>query len=271
MRHPPCVSELVDRFDDPRLADYRNLPDRQLLDGHGIFVAEGRLVVSRLLASTTFATRSVMVTRQSVDALGDVLAGRPDVRVFEVSQDTMNQVTGIDMHRGCLAIGERPREATLEDLSTSARRIVGVEGVGNADNIGGIFRNAAAFGVDGVLLDRTSADPLYRKALRTSMGAALQVPFSRAAEWRPTLAGYRAAGWRLLALTPAPDASPVARVAAALRRERVVVIVGHEGSGLSEETLSACDCLARIPMAPGVDSLNVATAVAVGLYELRVE
>jgi tRNA G18 (ribose-2'-O)-methylase SpoU len=262
------VRERIVDFDDPRLDEYRNIPDQQLLVERGLFMAEGRLVVSRLLASSRFPVRSLMVTRVACDALGDALAGHPDVPVYEVAQDTMNHVAGLNIHRGCLAIGERTGEITPDALARSARTLVALEGVGNADNVGGIFRNAAALGADGVLLDRASADPLYRKALRTSMGAALQVPFARADNWLDTLRIHRQAGMRLVALTPDSAADALADVAASLVGERIVLVLGHEGDGLSDATLAECDVRARIPMQPGVDSLNVSSATAIALYEV---
>jgi tRNA G18 (ribose-2'-O)-methylase SpoU len=142
-----------------------------------------------------------------------------------------------------------------------------LERVGNADNVGAIFRNAAAFGADGVLLDTRSTDPFYRKAIRTSMAATLQVPFARTADWPGALDRLRQHGVSLLAMTPAPDAPPL-RDVAGLAHARLAIVVGHEGDGLTDEAIARCDRRARIPIAPGVDSLNVATAVAVALYEL---
>ncbi len=255
-------------LDDPRLDDYRNIRDRDLRTARGVFIAEGRLVVSRLLASTRFATRSVLVTPAAGHGMADVLAARPDVPVYEVSQDTMNRVAGFNLHRGCLAVGTRPPDLDTSSIIASARCLAALEQVANADNIGGIFRSAAALGVDGVLLDAHCTDPLYRKSLRTSMGATLQLPFARTTAWLDTLADCRRRGMRLVGLTPSPDAPSLRDVARAHVSDRVVVLVGHEGDGLAGTTLDACDILARIPMRAGTDSLNVAAAAAIAFYEL---
>ena len=260
----------VDDPDDPRLADYRNIPDPELLRAHGLFVAEGRLVVRRLLADGRFRTRSVMATEAAHAAIAGALAARPDVAVFVVPPAVMNGVTGFNIHRGCLAIGERPAATPWADVAAGARRLVALERVANADNVGGTFRNAAAFGADGVLLDPATVDPLYRKAIRTSMGAALVVPFARAEPWPAALGALAARGVATIALTPGASAPPLAEVAAqaASRARPVALVLGHEGDGLAAETVGLCTHRARIPIAPGVDSLNVATAAAVALYEL---
>ena len=262
----------VEDAEDRRLDDYRNVPDPVLLAERGIFVAEGRLVVRRLLGGSRFAARSLMVTPTAQSALADIVDdaanGASSLPVYVVPQALMNGVMGFNMHRGCLAIGERlPADAPLE-IVHAARRIVVAERLANADNVGAIFRNAAALGAGAVILDPATADPLYRKAIRTSMGAALHVPFARASAWPDTLDALRSAGFVLLAMTVSPAAAPLRTVAATLTDRRVAVVVGHEGDGLSEAALAACDVRARIPMANGVDSLNVATATAIALYEL---
>ena len=259
----------IDDPGDARTDDYRNIPDADLLERRGIFVAEGRLVVRRLLAGSALTTRSVMVTRAARDALADVLASRPDVPVYLVPQATMDGIAGFSIHRGCLAVGERPRPARWQDVAAGARTVVMLERVANADNVGGIFRNAAAFGADAVLLDPSSLDPLYRKAIRTSMGAALLVPFARATPWPGALHELREQNVALVALTPSPAAMSLQACAAALAGRRAAVAFGHEGEGLTAPAVAACDYQARIPMAPGVDSLNVASAAAIALYELR--
>jgi len=263
------VRERVETFDDPRLIDYRNIRDAQLLTDHRIFVAEGRLVVTRLLRSRRFATRSVLVTPAARTMLADVLATRDDLPVYEVAQETMNGVAGFDIHRGCLAIGERGDPLDPLELVATGSCLLGLERIANPDNVGGLFRNAVAFGVDAMVLDRATADPLYRKALRTSVAAALDVPFARSASWPDTLTTCRRSGLRLVALTPHQDAREWREIAPSLHDERVMLVVGHEGDGLSEATLSACEFRARVAVAPAVDSLNVSTAAAIALYELR--
>jgi tRNA G18 (ribose-2'-O)-methylase SpoU len=256
----------LDDPSDPRLDDYRNVPDADLLEQRGIFVAEGRLVVRRLLTSSRFAARSVLVTPPAYDALKDLLDER-DLPVFVVPQALLNGITGFNIHRGCLAIGIRDTEPDWRRLSKHSPLVV-VERVGNADNIGAIFRNAAAFGAAGVLLERSCTDPLYRKAIRTSMGAALSVPFARLEPWPDVLGAMRRAGIALVGLKTGA-VEPIDAVARALRGQMVALLVGHEGDGLSEAAIAACDHLACIPMAAGVDSLNVATAAGIGLYEFR--
>jgi tRNA G18 (ribose-2'-O)-methylase SpoU len=262
------VRERIASLGDPRLDDYRNITDARLLHERRLFVAEGRLVVRRLIEGGRFPVRSVMVTPTAAGALADLFAPRPTLPVYEVSQDTMNGVTGFDMHRGCLAIGCRTDGVSAEALADVGHRLVALEGVGNADNIGSIFRSAAAFGADGVLLDGATTDPLYRKSLRTSMGAVLDVPFARTADWLATLRHCRRSGKQLIALTPDPGAADLAAVARSIRHQPWLLLLGHEGGGLSPATLAECDVRARIPIQPGVDSLNVGTAAAIALYEV---
>jgi tRNA G18 (ribose-2'-O)-methylase SpoU len=251
---------------DPRLADYRNVPDPQLLRERGVFVAEGRHVVRRLLAEPRFTTRSVLLTPTALDAMADAIDRAPDIPVFVVRQDAIDTITGFDIHRGCLAIGERPSPRPWAELVRNARMVLVLERVGNADNVGGIFRNAAALGANAVLLGPACADPLYRKAIRTSMGAALRVPFAEMEDWPVDLSRLQASGFRLLALTPADSARPIE---AASPGDRVALLLGHEGDGLSDDALRHADVRVRIPMAEGVDSLNVATAAAIALHDLR--
>lgn len=253
--------------DDPRLAEFRNVPDAELLARHGLFVAEGRLVVRRLVTDRSLSTRAVMVTEPAFASLRDELIDRQALPVFVVPQAVMNGITGFNIHRGCLALGERPPARVLDDLTATARLLVAMERVGDADNVGSIFRNAAAFGVDGVLVGPACTDPLYRKAIRTSMGAALTMPFVDAQPWPGLLQDLHADGWAVIAMTPSPAALPIADVADIVRSQRTVVVVGHEGDGLTQDSLAASSYQARIPMASGVDSVNVATAVGIALYE----
>lgn len=258
---------LIEDSTDPRLDDYRNIPDPELIRQHGIFVAEGRLVVRRLLTESRFTTRSVMVTESACHALADVFATRPDLPVYVVPSPVMDGITGFHIHRGCLAIGERPRTMSWLETMTGATMVVVLERVANADNVGGVFRNAAAFGAGAVLLDPVSTDPLYRKAIRTSMGAALLVPFARAEPWPAVLHDLRARGFVTVAMSPAPSAPAIRSTIDAIGRRPVAIVLGHEGEGLSPAALDACEHQARIPTASSVDSLNVATAAAIALYE----
>ncbi|HEX5107968.1 MAG TPA: RNA methyltransferase [Vicinamibacterales bacterium] len=253
---------------DPRVADYRNVPDPELVERSGVFIAEGRLVVRRLLTGSRFRTRSVMVTSAALASIRDVLEARCDVPAYVVPQALMNEVTGFNIHRGCLAIGVRLPDTPWTSITERARLVVVLERVGNADNIGSIFRHAAAFAADAVLLGPASADPLYRKAIRTSMGAALSVPFASAHPWPDVLGSLRALGFTVLALTPHRSAAVLADAAQQLHMQRVAVLLGHEGDGLTPEALAHSTTRVRIPMAAGVDSVNVATAAAIALYEL---
>jgi tRNA G18 (ribose-2'-O)-methylase SpoU len=257
---------IIASIDDPRLAAYRTLADPAALIRAGLFVAEGRLVVRRLLEGGRFTVHSVLVTSAAHQSLADVLVDREDgAAVFIVEQDVMNAVAGFNIHRGCLALAMRPAVAALTttDLD-SASRVLVLEGVNNPDNIGGLFRSAAAFGVDLVVLGPACSDPLYRKAVRTSMAATLQVPFVSAAAWPDGLDLLRAHGFALVALTPARDATAIAD----LPRDapRLALLVGAEGEGLSPAALARADHVVRIAMASGVDSLNVTVAASIALH-----
>jgi tRNA G18 (ribose-2'-O)-methylase SpoU len=258
----------IDTLDDTRLDAYRNVRDPDLATRGGLFIAEGRLVVARLLDSDRFATRSVMVTEAARAALAARLDRPDEVPVYVVPQAVMNGVSGANIHRGCLALGERGPLASLSSLAATAHRVLVLERVANADNVGGLFRNAAAFGVDAVLIDQATTDPLYRKAIRTSVGASLQVPFTRTDSMSAALDALIASGLTLLGLTPNPGAPPIAAVAPSVRTSRLAIVVGHEGDGLAADTLARCGLRARIPLSPAVDSLNVATAAAIALYAL---
>jgi tRNA G18 (ribose-2'-O)-methylase SpoU len=262
----------ITRVDDPadeRLAVYRNVPDHELLVQGGLFVAEGRLVVRRLIEAHRFAVRSVMVTDAALVPLRELLDTRSELPVYLVPQALMNGITGFNMHRGCLAIGERLGPPHWRDLMNGAHRAVALERIGNADNVGSIFRSASAFGVDAVLLERNCIDPLYRKAIRTSMGAALTMMYAEAEPWPDVLRQLGRDGWVVMGMTPSPTALPVRPLALTISDRPVVVVVGNEGDGLSEAALDACTHRARIPMTNTVDSLNVATATAIALYELH--
>jgi len=180
----------------------------------------------------------------------------------------MAEVAGFNVHRGCLAIGERAAPRDWLELARKARRLVILERVGDPDNVGSVFRNAAAFGVGAVLLDSASTDPLYRKAIRTSMGAALRIPFARVHQWPHALRELDRDGIAVIALTPAASAPCLRTVALELSDRRVALVLGHEGEGLTQAALEACPLRARIPMAGDTDSVNVATAAAIAMYEV---
>jgi tRNA G18 (ribose-2'-O)-methylase SpoU len=262
-------AEAVASLDDARLDDYRNLTDAELLRTRGVFAAEGRLVVRRLLTESPLATRSVMLTATAHESMADALSLRPEIPVYVVPQHVMDGVAGFNVHRGCLAIGEYPGARSWIDVITDARTIVVLEQVANPDNVGGIFRCAAAFGAEAVLLDPSTADPLYRKAIRTSMGAALVVPFARLNDWPSMLSMLREQGFAIVALAPRLAASLVATTMEEMSDRRVALVLGNEGEGLTESAMNACEFQARIPITSRVDSLNAVSAAAIALYERK--
>ncbi|MPZ80119.1 MAG: RNA methyltransferase [Actinophytocola sp.] len=253
--------------DDGRLADFRALttadrrPDRP--GGKGLVIAEGVVVVRRLLASR-YPLRAVLGVPRRLADLAPDLAGR-SAPVYATSAEVMAEVVGFHLNRGVLAVAGRPPELGVDDVLAGARRLAVLEGVGDHENLGALFRNAAALGVDGVLLGPGCSDPLYRRSVRVSMGHVLAVPFTSLAPWPSGLGLVRDKGFRVLALTPAGSAGPLS---AAVGAERVAVLLGSEGPGLTPEAIAAADAAVRIPMAGGVDSLNVATAGAVAFYAL---
>lgn len=261
----------IDRPDDPRLRPYVAIRDPQLAVRDRVFVAEGREVVRRVLeATSTFRVRSVAVSAAARAPLQDALeALAPDVPVYEIAPGIIESVTGFNIHRGCLALVERPTPADWVAVARDAGDgpLVVLEDVGNPDNVGGVFRNARAFGARGVLMSPGCSDPLYRKAIRTSMGATVEVPFARLEPWTDGLLALRSAGWHLLGLTPAGNVTLAECHRNMACPSRVAVLAGHEGQGLSAAALAACDQRVSIPMAPGADSLNVSVAVAIALYE----
>ena len=226
----------------------------------GIFVVEGHLSVAALLTST-YRARSILVTEAHAARYAEA-----EVPVFALPSRLIEQLTGVHFHRGVLAAADRPADTTVDLLARDASLLLVLEGVNDHENIGSLFRNAAAFGADGVLLDPTTADPLYRRATRVSLGHVLRVPFARAREWPGALRTLREEGWTLTALSPRAD-EPLADLVAD-PPSRVALLLGAEGEGLSEVALLQTDRAVRIPMAPGVDSVNVATAAAIALAAL---
>ena len=230
---------------------------------HGLFVAEGRLLALRLLEHWPSSILSILVSPGAKTALAGKVP--PAVPVYVADTSIVHAVTGINFHRGCLALGRRPQPVEPAALA-SAQRLIALEGIANPDNLGGIFRVAAALGVDGILLDPTTADPLYRKSLRTSMGAVFAVPFTRLYEW--PLALTKLAGFKIVAMTTRVQAVPLAMFAQASDTPTIVMF-GSESSGLSEFPLELADHEVTIPMAPGADSLNVVVAAGIALSWLR--
>jgi tRNA G18 (ribose-2'-O)-methylase SpoU len=259
------VIEAIERADDPRIEAYSHVGDHEWLRGKGLFVAEGRLVLRRLLESGRFPFHSALLTPAGLHSFGSAI--EIDAPVFVAEPAVLEAVTGFNFHRGCLALAGRPADDPSTARFLESELLLALEGIGNPDNVGGLFRVAAAFGVDAVVLDPRSGDPFYRKAVRTSMGAVLGVPFERLAPWPAALDAYRGMGFKVVALTPRRDAIPLNDAAATLSGP-LIVAVGAEGSGLSEAVLDAAEVLVRIPIASDVDSLNVTVAAAVALAAL---
>jgi tRNA G18 (ribose-2'-O)-methylase SpoU len=260
--------------DDPRVADYLVVREPELVRRRGLFIAEGRLVVARLAVLPRFAIRSVLVNDAALAALGEDVRSALDARgvpILVAAPATIDAVGGFHFHRGCLAIGERPAPLDADAVIAAARPgrpLVVVERIAQADNVGSILRNAQAFAAAGVLLDDATVDPLYRKALRTSMGAGLVVPYARLEPWPDAIARLKAAGLVVAALTPRAPSEPLAAFAAAHAARAIALLVGSEGDGLTQAALAAADARVRIDMAPGADSVNVATATGIALHAL---
>ncbi|MBV9485161.1 MAG: RNA methyltransferase [Frankiaceae bacterium] len=259
----------IDDPADPRLADYRSLTDVALRTKfeppHGLFIAEGALVIERAIEAG-YVLRSAVMTPQWLDRTAPALE-TSDAPVYLGSDEVLHALTGFHVHRGALASVHRRQLPGFEDLLARCRRLVVVEDLVNHTNLGAIFRAAAALGMDGAVLSPQSADPLYRRSVRVSMGAVFGLPYARAPRWPEAIGVIQAHGFRALALTPAADAVSLAAVAAG-PTERVAVVLGTEGAGLSDRAAAACDERVRIPMMAGIDSLNVAAAAAVAFWEL---
>jgi tRNA G18 (ribose-2'-O)-methylase SpoU len=254
----------VATLDDPRVDAFRRVTDHAWLRSRGLFVAEGRLLLHRLIAASHYRIEAVLVSPAAHAALAADLE-RLHAPVYVAPQPILDSIAGFNFHRGCLALARRPEPRSVEELAGS-HRVLGLEGIGNPDNVGGLFRCAAGFGADGVLLDEASGDPFYRKALRTSMAATLGVPFARTSNWPATCALFRERGFEVAALVTDPGAATIADFAArSASRDRLLLLVGAEGQGLAEQTVAAADVRVTIPMARGVDSLNVAVAAGVAL------
>ena len=258
--------------DDPRVLDYRDLADHDRLRARGLFIAEGRIVVERLIGDGRFGVRSLLLNAAGWRALERHCAGLgADVTAFVCETQDFEALTGYNFHRGCLALASRPSPTLLDDLIATARSLVVLEDVANVDNVGSVFRNAAAFGVDGVVLSAGCGDPLYRKAIRTSMAATLRVPFVVAGSgdgWGAALVRLRAEGFQIVALTLSERALDLETFARSRRPDRLALLVGTEGAGLSAAAETAADVHVRIPIRDEVDSLNVSVATGIALHRL---
>jgi tRNA G18 (ribose-2'-O)-methylase SpoU len=258
---------------DPRLADYVGLREsslrRSIEVAGGLFIAEGAKVIRRAVEAG-YRPRSFLLADRWLDDLADLLSARPDVPVYLVSEALAEQVTGFHVHRGALASLHREARHTVAELLATTRRLVVTEDVVDHANLGAIARSAAALGWDGLLLSPRCADPLYRRAVKTSMGAVLSLPWARLDDWAGTIPMIQAAGFTVAALSLAPGALDLDAFAAGLRTRprKLAILLGTEGNGLSARWTASADVAVVIPMAAGIDSLNVAAAAAVACYSL---
>ena len=253
--------------DDPAVADYVGLTDgaRRMRSepGAGFFIAEGDQVVRRA-AAAGHPPRSVLVSPQRFADLSPEIAALP-CPVYVASYEVLEAVTGFHVHRGILASFGRLPPRTAEQVLEGAVRVVVLEAMNNHTNLGAVFRSVAGLGMDAVLMDRRCADPLYRRSVRVSMGEVFSVPWAFLDDWPGALDDLTGRGFRVLAMTPAPDAVPLSEVRLG-GDERAALLLGAEGPGLTPEALAASTERVRIPMARGVDSLNVGAAAAIGCW-----
>ncbi len=259
----------IDDAGDPRVDDYRNLTDtglrRRKEPAEGLFMAESHPVIGRALEAG-YPVRSVLTTPRWLSAVED-LPIPPNTDVFVAAEDVVHQITGYRVHRGALAAMTRLPLPSVESVTRAARRILVLEGVVDHTNVGAVFRSAAGLGFDAVLVDPTCADPLYRRSVRVSMGAVFALPWTRVAPWPQGLSDLVREGWELVALTPRADAVALPDVSFD-SEERVALLLGSEGPGLTDAALQQVERQVRIPMSAGVDSLNVAAAVAIACYAI---
>jgi tRNA G18 (ribose-2'-O)-methylase SpoU len=256
---------------DPRLADYANLRDVQLRRSleaeHGLFLAEGEKVVRRAVEAG-FPVRSFLLAPRWLDGLRDVLHRTSDVPCYVATEAVIEAVTGFHVHRGALASLRRPPPQSVTDVVVAASHVLVLEDLVDHTNVGAIFRCAAAFGIDAILLSPRCADPLYRRAIKVSMGAVFLVPYARMAEWYGGLIALREIGFQVLALTPAPDAVDLTTLS---REGKVALVLGSEGPGITPRWLRSADVQVTIPMKRHIDSLNVAAAAAIACFVLSQE
>jgi tRNA G18 (ribose-2'-O)-methylase SpoU len=259
---------LIEDPDDPRIEPYRAVRERDLVGRQGRFIAEGEVVLRVLLGRSRFEPESLLLGEGHAERLAGLLAGLPPgLPVYTASRTVMDAVVGFAIHRGILAIGRRGPEPAVQDLLGTLppqALAVGLVGLANHDNVGGVFRNAAAFGADLVLLDPETCDPLYRKAIRVSVGGSLIVPFARVPSADAICDALEQAGFETVALSPAGRES----LSAMGRAPRTALLLGAEGPGLPDRILARCRT-ASIPMAGGFDSLNVATTSGIALHHFR--
>ena len=258
----------IESLDDPRLADFAHRTDVALKNGsrteHGLYIAESALVLERALRSG-HAPRAVLALGGSVDEAVALVGD--DVPVYSGPGELLAELTGYILHRGLIASMHRPALPAPEDLLRDARRVVVLENVADPTNVGAVFRSVAAIGADAVLVTPRCSDPYYRRAIRVSMGTVLQVPWTRVGDWPSTRELLAASGFHIAALALSDDAVSL-RDFAADAPDRVALVLGAEGTGLTPEAVAAADTVVKIPMAHGIDSLNVAATAAVAMYAL---
>jgi tRNA G18 (ribose-2'-O)-methylase SpoU len=256
----------ISSLDDPRLDDYSHRTDVALKkSGGGLYIAESLLVLERALRAG-HVPRSVLALGSSVDDALEATRGF-DIPIFSGPPELLGELTGYLLHRGLIAAMNRPPLPDPVELLRDARRVVILEDVVDPTNVGAIFRSVAAIGADAVLVTPRCSDPFYRRSIRVSMGTVLQVPWTRVGDWESTRALLTASGFHLAALALAENAIDL-RTFAASAPDRVALVLGTEGAGLTREALQAADTVVTIPMAHGIDSLNVAATAAVAMFAL---
>ncbi len=277
----------VDHLDDPRLTDYAQVRERQLAQAFsphavpgagepgdpqapwGKFMAEGE-VVFPLLVDSPYRTLSVLCTPTRLESIRPLLPRLPEgAPVYVLPQRDLDRLVGFHLHRGLMAVGARNPPTPLADILARARLVLVLEDLTNHDNVGAAFRNAAAFGAGGILMSPRCADPLYRKAIRVSVGHALRLPFATVPEWPEGLREVQRSGFRLVGLSPQAPAEDLRMFHVEPHKDRIACLVGSEGPGLSPACLAMVDARVRIEMAPGVDSLNVSVSAAIALEHLN--
>ncbi|WP_271395167.1 TrmH family RNA methyltransferase [Neomicrococcus lactis] len=267
---PPNVVRLESAA-DPRVKDYVALSDaalRQKTDPErGLYIAESTNVVKRAIAAG-HTPRSFFLTEKWLPKLRNEIEQFPDVPVLMGSPEILEEIAGFNLHRGALAAMNRPEPLTVQDVLANARRIVLLEDIVEHTNLGAVFRSAAGLGVDGILVSERCADPLYRRSIRVSMGGVFQIPWARTGPWENALEGLKDAGFVIAAMELTADSINMDEFEAG-SLERLALVLGTEGAGISQRTLELADVALQIPMRVGVNSLNVAAASSVAMWELR--
>ncbi len=259
----------IESIDDDRVRMFSRLTEAQLRNrvepSQGVFIAESPKVIAVALDAGCEPVALLCEERHLAGDAAAIIARRPDMTVFTGDREMLAQLTGYTLTRGVLCAMRRPRERSVEEVCRDGRRVVVIDGVVDTTNIGAIFRSAAALGIDGVLLTRSSCDPLNRRAVRVSMGSVFLVPWAWIDAPLSSLHDY---GYKTVAMALTEQSVPIDDKRLA-REPRLAIVMGTEGDGLPRDTIAACDYVARIPMSHNVDSLNVAAAAAVAFWELR--